>query len=510
MEYADQVLMITVQKRVFNWTMPHQPLNNNQGAMGTAFYMRYKKKIHLITCFHVIENSFHIAASSPSLGSKEYPCRVIWICPEMDLAVLEIKKDEQDITQNPLLNPTRALSPIRFPQTNRHKIHAPEIGAPTFTIGYPLGQTHLKMTKGILSGQQLGLYQTDAPINGGNSGGPLLWKNKVLGINSRGYTLAQSVGYAIPVMNLLHLIDFHECHPDIYHIRFPRNWGLRLSPPSSLLFPSSLKDKKKKNGNCTITNNKSCGIEIRGVYHDQLMAGTSLRRGDILLSVDGHPISAMGELPLEWLNQKMTFHSLLLHMPLGREVPIEYLSRGRERRREIIRILPESSKIHYRKWYEEHEDIPYLYLAGIVMVPFTQSYMDQRYKFLREPEFFRIENPFLFDTLTTDDPTLLKLTDPSEWNRGRIMISNVLKSSLVEETHILKVGEIVDMIGGRKVPTIRDAIRIIRALLAEKKDVDLTLLSGSVLHIPFSTLIQQEKELGAIYQYESSLQDLFE
>lgn len=491
-DYTNQVFMVVVQRRTFNWTMPHQPLNNNEQAMGTAFYLRYKSKIHLITCFHVIQDAFHIAISSPAMGSKEYPCRVRWICPEMDLAVLEVKK-------NNILNPKNALAPVIFPRISKTKIPAPEIGAVVITVGYPLGQSHLKLTKGIMSGQQLGLYQTDAPINGGNSGGPLMWKNKVVGINSRGYRMAQNVGYAIPIMTLLHLINFHDRNPEMYQIRFPRTWGFRMSPPSRMLLPSS---SQKKNKTCSIADNRHCGLEIKNVFKDQLMDGCSLRKGDILLSINGMPISALGELPLEWLNQKMTINSLLLHLFLGQKIHLKYLS-GNTIREETIVIRPESEKVLYRKWYEEHEEIPYLYVAGIVLVPFNETYMERRYEFLRDPSQFRDENPLLLTTLSTDDPALLYLMAPENWNKGRLIISNVLRGGLIEETHILRVGDIIDTIGGKKTPTIQDADRIVKSLLAKKKDIEIRTLSGSILHLSPQMVKEEEARLYKIYNVAS-------
>jgi hypothetical protein len=50
-------------------------------------------------------------------------------------------------------------------------------------LGYPLDSNHLKTSKGILSGFQDSFFQTDETLNPGNSGGPLIWNNKIIGIN---------------------------------------------------------------------------------------------------------------------------------------------------------------------------------------------------------------------------------------------------------------------------------------------------------------------------------------
>ena len=53
-------------------------------------------------------------------------------------------------------------------------------------LGFPFGgqQSNLKVTKGIVSGRNDGLIQTDAALNPGNSGGPLLSNGTVVGINA--------------------------------------------------------------------------------------------------------------------------------------------------------------------------------------------------------------------------------------------------------------------------------------------------------------------------------------
>ena len=74
-----------------------------------------------------------------------------------------------------------------------------EPGEDAIAQGFPKGQDNIKYTKGIISGRQFGKIQTDTPINPGNSGGPLLSGNKVIGINSSGFLMANNIGYATPI-----------------------------------------------------------------------------------------------------------------------------------------------------------------------------------------------------------------------------------------------------------------------------------------------------------------------
>lgn len=76
-------------------------------------------------------------------------------------------------------------------------------GSPLFTIGNPAGLTYT-VTSGVFSGfrndDDRVFLQTDAPINAGNSGGPLIDpQGRVVGINTMVLKDAQNIGFSIPV-----------------------------------------------------------------------------------------------------------------------------------------------------------------------------------------------------------------------------------------------------------------------------------------------------------------------
>ena len=501
MDFIHQVFLVKVQKRAFDWTMPHQPIFKRGESRGTAFYLQYKKKMHLVTCFHVISDAYLINISSPSIGSKEHVCRVRWICPELDLAVLEVlpplSSDNIDKQEQPIFSPKHGLLPLENKSVKKGMVPAPPIGSITKAVGFPLGQTHIKITQGILSGQQHGLYQTDAAINGGNSGGPLIFNNKVLGVNARGYIIAQNIAYAIPIQSVLNIIDFHTAHPKIYKIDFPRTWGMEFFPPALRLLPS--------NKECSIGQNQRCGVEVGTVYPDQLLANTSIKKGDIILSVNSMPISSIGELPITWMKQKMTLFNLLYHIKPGDTVDIEYLSGGKGKKRtEHIVFRPESHAIKYRRWHEEHEKIPFLYMCGIVLVPFNDSIMDMRYSYLHDPKSeYRSENPILFKTVAVDNTTLLTRMQPEHWNKGSVIITNILKGSMMEEAHILKIGELIDSINNKKITSIEDAEKIITQQLKKKEDVLMKTVSNRTIRISPKIFQEEEEKLSKIYNYQS-------
>lgn len=96
------------------------------------------------------------------------------------------------------------------------KTSTSEVGEDVFVLGYPLTSTmgeEIKLTTGVVSSKtgyqgDVSLYQISAPIQPGNSGGPLFDGNgNVIGVVSAKHTGAENVGYAIKASYLRNLTE---------------------------------------------------------------------------------------------------------------------------------------------------------------------------------------------------------------------------------------------------------------------------------------------------------------
>ncbi len=129
----------------------------------------------VVTAAHVVGHSLG-TVSVARHGSTFEPARNIYVDPYLDLAVLELPDSaNQGLRQAPLACDK-----------------APGTGHPVGAFGHPWGLEYTG-TQGVISGKtsKYGgeLLQTDAPINGGNSGGPLLemTSGRVIGIVTRAH-----------------------------------------------------------------------------------------------------------------------------------------------------------------------------------------------------------------------------------------------------------------------------------------------------------------------------------
>jgi S1-C subfamily serine protease len=190
---APAVVVITsTQTKEIPPTFFTPPRKERVGALGSGFVIDAKGDI--VTNDHVVTGGSDVRVGFSSGAS--YPAKVIGADPSSDVAVVRVKA------------PASALHPLTFDDSTPIAV-----GDPVYAIGNPFGLDRT-MTAGIVSavGRDIeapnGLaipnaIQTDAPINHGNSGGPLLDRfGRVVGINAQieGGTVDANVGigFAIP------------------------------------------------------------------------------------------------------------------------------------------------------------------------------------------------------------------------------------------------------------------------------------------------------------------------
>jgi S1-C subfamily serine protease len=146
-----------------------------QAALGSGFVV--DKAGHIVTNYHVIEGADEIRVSFSNRDTVE--AQLVGSDPSTDLAVLQVDTG------------TSALTPLTLGDSDKV-----EVGDPVVAIGNPFGLDRTA-TSGIVSALQRlirapnrftidHVIQTDAPINHGNSGGPLLnSRGQVIGVNTQ-------------------------------------------------------------------------------------------------------------------------------------------------------------------------------------------------------------------------------------------------------------------------------------------------------------------------------------
>jgi serine protease Do len=175
--------------RFFGQPRQNQPESNTVQVGGTGFFITADG--YILTNNHMVEKDKTTSVTVTVLGGKEYDAKIIGTDPSTDLALLKIQAKD-------------------MPFAELGDSSLAKVGEWVLAIGNPLGMEHT-VTAGIVSykGRQIDtqsyqdFIQTDAAINRGNSGGPLInMKGEVIGINSTiltsGFAGNIGIGFAIP------------------------------------------------------------------------------------------------------------------------------------------------------------------------------------------------------------------------------------------------------------------------------------------------------------------------
>lgn len=155
---------------------------NTSNGTGSSFYL--KNRNILVTNFHVVQG--HRMVAIEDQNKFRYLAKVVFVNPREDLAFLQPSRKFKQ--------PHRTFDSFARVK-NREQV---------YVLGYPFGMPYTE-TEGIVSSsRQLmeGRYyiQTDAAVNPGNSGGPVVNSNgELVGITTSKFTNADNVGFAIPV-----------------------------------------------------------------------------------------------------------------------------------------------------------------------------------------------------------------------------------------------------------------------------------------------------------------------
>jgi serine protease Do len=156
------------------------------------------------------------------------------------------------------------------------------------------------------SGERTGQYnlwiQTDAAINPGNSGGPLVdLTGSIIGINSRATMFANNLGFAIPI-NIVKEVT----SAILTEGKVTRSWiGLHCQ---------ALQELEGYFG-----TNRNVGVLISSIDPGSPAEKSFLKAGDVILEVDGKPVSA------RFVEELPAFYSLIAEHEPGTEISLKVL-----------------------------------------------------------------------------------------------------------------------------------------------------------------------------------------
>jgi serine protease Do len=252
---------------------------------------------YVVTNNHVVIDADEIVVRMPD--ETEYRAEVIGTDPNTDVAVLKI--DEND------------LPVVRLGDSDAIKV-----GDWAIAIGNPFGRLEGSLTVGVISAKGRSalsivggtpalqdFIQTDASINFGNSGGPLVnIEGEAVGMNTAINPLGQGIGFAIPINMIKHVTDEIIAHGKV-------SWGFLGILPQEI--DHGLAD--------ALNVEPRSGILVGSVVEDSPAEDAGIHRRDIIVALDGSPVSGNVD----------EFRLKVAQMGTGHEVAVTVLRDGKRK-----------------------------------------------------------------------------------------------------------------------------------------------------------------------------------
>ncbi|MBF1337135.1 MAG: trypsin-like peptidase domain-containing protein [Leptotrichia sp.] len=339
------LVKVYTSHQLFDYLSPWQ-YGQSANSTATGFIIDGER---IITNAHAVLNSKFLQVRKEG-DSKKYKAVVKFTSEEYDLALVEIE-DKSFF---------KGTVPLKLGTL-------PEIQEKLTVYGYPLGGDKLSTTQGIVSRMEHNTYtltnrkfligQTDAAINSGNSGGPVVSKGKVAGVAFAGLNSADNIGYFIPV-NILN--NFLEDIKDGKYDGSPLlglEW-LELESPSH----------RRMLG----IEDKTGGILIKKVFKNSPFEGV-LQKNDVLMKLDNYPIEYDGTIEFR-KNEKTDFTYVNQQKKYGDNLSYEII---RDKKTKTGQVKLEKKDIKYTVVTEVTIETPpsYMVYGGLLFEPLTSNYM---------------------------------------------------------------------------------------------------------------------------------------
>src|SRR5882757_2256344 len=299
-QVAEAVVHIQVQKPVSDRRTKEQKL---MPGSGSGFLISTDGFV--VTNNHVIENARDIRVSLAD--GRTVNAELKGTDPSTDIAVLKIYE--------------RGLKALSFANSE-----ALQPGQIAIAIGNPLGLQHT-VTAGVVSalGRTLranngrlidDIIQTDASLNPGNSGGPLVNSlGQVIGVNTATIISAQGLCFAVS-SNLAAFVAGKLIMEGKVKRAYLGIAGQVVNLTGRMIAANRLERKT--------------GVYISEVVPDQPTYNNELRSGDIIVAFNGKSVGTVDEL-----------HKQLIETVIGRSTQLEVLRNGHK---EVVNVIPGEMK----------------------------------------------------------------------------------------------------------------------------------------------------------------------
>tara|TARA_B100000945_G_C20396699_1_gene605232 strand:+ start:125 stop:1876 length:1752 start_codon:yes stop_codon:yes gene_type:complete len=531
---SGNVCRIHVHTRIFDWKQPPNK-NNGSSGTGTGFVLRdissEDDTIYILTAHHVISNAIQIRIKFTKISSDDLDGKIIGCNPAMDVALLAVNNiGLKNKIKGFEIGNADEISPLE------------EVRAMGFALGKEHLQTTQGVISGRISKPSRLQTNCDVnPGNSG--GPLLNSENKVLGIVTSGLTNANGIYYAAPINEAIIMVErmlkgnlyiqkpltahgaVFDQIPNINCMFTKSNKVLLENLPShedqckygiyctsvhhTVEFPQTIDDAinnlKKKSGDelleaieflksVTIFGEMTkCKWKIlllkkfnMKTVHNLLhiLRNETLEKGDIVCSmtINGtlYNIDIQMNCQFDFWGDRLPYYSIFDRMKIGEQVLFQiWRPKNDTFEKKHVNITLREQKDVFREMYADTENIPYLSLAGVFVMPLLHNHI---------PLF---KNNSMINMMNT----------PTAPNKSQLLITHILPESPFNNSESISAGDMIVSINDKKVDSLNTLSRYWNNIISKNMPVTLHMRDGSLTTSTYSSIKEAEEKI--IQEYKS-------
>jgi S1-C subfamily serine protease len=375
----------------------------------------------ILTNAHLVVYAKHVYVQ-PYLSSDKLTATVERLAPGIDLALLRL--EDRGLAEN--------LPPLR------RAADLPEDKDAVSVYGYPVGGSSLAVTRGAVARIGYGAYaygelglqiQIDAALNPGNSGGPALVKDRMVGLVIGTSTEGQNIGFVIPNEEIDHFLQNGK------------GGKPRIADDLQVLQNDALRGKLN-------LARGTRGILVRAPASSE--PSYPLKKGDVITRIGTYEVDNDGMVSVKD-NLRLSFAYVVPRLARGGRVPVTLLRQGQARvidlpvarnRRSLIRPL-------------QGEYPPYFVYGPLVFSPATTSLA-------------RLLSP----QLPPGSPLLARWTDEVAFDGEELVVVTATLPHRIAKGYGDPTGQVVGQVNGTRIRNLRHLVQTLRDVTGPYAEID--------------------------------------
>jgi len=326
-----------------------------------------------LTNFHVVDELADKTCllSYPAHGHSSITAEVVYACPSLDVAILMVNPhgdhpmwfDAGDVRDFIETIPNLSLEtekPIKGSSQN------------VVAIGFPNLSKDYQLCEGCVSGREMGMIQCSLSLNGGNSGGPLMMGNKVIGICTASVTESEALALAGPIYQI---------------VRFFRDWAtygesvILLTPSWGISTTTTTPDYLAYHG----IESSIQGATLKRVLATGAVGKANVQVKDIVMGITSagkrYNVDNYGLVSCPWTDKRVPIEDqeFILSLTPG-DITFDVFHWGNRKhgKKSMVThaVCPEVIHFKVRDMYHAWEEIPYAILGGMVFMNLCMQHLE--------------------------------------------------------------------------------------------------------------------------------------